>query len=56
MSVPVPFNDIGKSSKDLLSKDFPVGSVKLEVKTTSPDGVVSIDVSFSLNNSRRLGY
>jgi voltage-dependent anion channel protein 2 len=42
MSVPVAFNDIGKSSKDLLSKDFPVGSVKLEVKTTAPDGVVSI--------------
>jgi voltage-dependent anion channel protein 2 len=42
MAVPVPFNDIGKSSKDLLTKDFPVGAVKLEVKTTAADGVVSI--------------
>jgi len=37
----VAFNDIGKASKDLLSKDFPVGSAKLEVKTTAPNGVVS---------------
>ncbi|GAB5593700.1 Mitochondrial porin [Umbelopsis nana] len=47
MSVPVAFNDIGKSSKDLLSKDFPVGSVKFEVKTTAPDGV-----SFKVSGQR----
>lgn len=38
----VAFNDIGKSAKDLLSKDYPVGGVKLEVKTTAPNGVVSM--------------
>lgn len=37
----VAFNDIGKPAKDLLSKDYPVGGVKLEVKTTAPNGVVS---------------
>ena len=40
--ISVAFNDIGKSAKDLLSKDYPVGGVKLEVKTTAPNGVVSI--------------
>ena len=40
-SISVAFNDIGKSAKDLLSKDYPVGGVKLEVKTTAPNGVVS---------------
>ncbi|RUO95496.1 eukaryotic porin/Tom40, partial [Jimgerdemannia flammicorona] len=38
-SIPVPFNDIGKSAKDLLTKDFPTDAVKLEVKTTAPNGV-----------------
>ncbi|CAO3671132.1 unnamed protein product [Umbelopsis vinacea] len=47
MSVPVAFNDIGKASKDLLSKDFPVGSAKLEVKTTAPNGV-----TFKVNGLR----
>lgn len=37
----VAFNDIGKSAKDLLSKDYPVGGVKVEVKTTAANGVVS---------------
>lgn len=36
----VAFNDIGKAAKDLLSKDYPIGGVKLEVKTTAPNGVV----------------
>ncbi|KAI8884952.1 hypothetical protein K501DRAFT_284539 [Backusella circina FSU 941] len=47
MSVPVAFNDIGKSAKDLLSKDYPVGGVKLEVKTTAPNGV-----TFKVNGQR----
>ncbi|KAI8330489.1 eukaryotic porin/Tom40 [Chlamydoabsidia padenii] len=47
MSVPVAFNDIGKSAKDLLSKDYPVGGVKLEVKTTAPNGV-----TFKVNGHR----
>jgi hypothetical protein len=45
-SVPVPFADIGKSSNDLLGKDFPVGQTKLELKTVAPNGVVSF--SFTL--------
>ncbi|KAG1283116.1 hypothetical protein G6F66_010985 [Rhizopus arrhizus] len=47
MSIPVAFNDIGKSAKDLLSKDYPVGGVKLEVKTTAPNGV-----TFKVNGQR----
>ncbi|KAI9312732.1 eukaryotic porin/Tom40 [Dichotomocladium elegans] len=47
MSVPVAFNDIGKPAKDLLSKDYPVGGVKLEVKTTAPNGV-----TFKVNGQR----
>ncbi|KAI8072565.1 eukaryotic porin/Tom40 [Gongronella butleri] len=47
MSVPVAFNDIGKAAKDLLAKDYPVGGVKLEVKTTAPNGV-----TFKVNGQR----
>ncbi|CEP16024.1 hypothetical protein [Parasitella parasitica] len=47
MSVPVAFNDIGKPAKDLLGKDYPVGGVKLEVKTTAPNGV-----TFRVNGHR----
>jgi len=47
MSIPVAFNDIGKLSKDLLSKDYPVGGVKLEVKTVASNGVV-----FKVNGQR----
>jgi len=39
MATPVPFTDIGKSVSDLLARDYPVGLVKLEVKTTTPNGV-----------------
>lgn len=35
----IPFTDIGKSVNDLLGKDYPAGAVKLEVKTTTPNGV-----------------
>lgn len=38
MSLP-KFADIGKPVKDLLSKDFPYGESKLEVKTQAPNGV-----------------
>jgi hypothetical protein len=37
---PVVFSDIGKAASDLLGKDFPVGSIKLETKTTASNGVV----------------
>lgn len=42
MSAPIPatYSDIGKSASDLFGKDFPVGSFKLESKTTAPNGVV----------------
>ena len=39
--VPVPFADLGKSTNDLLGKDFPVGQTKFELKTVAPGGVVS---------------
>jgi voltage-dependent anion channel protein 2 len=41
MVVPVPsYSDIGKAAKDLLGKDYPVGSAKMEFSTTSASGVV----------------
>jgi hypothetical protein len=42
MSVPIPFSDIGKPTRDLLSKDFITNGFKLEAKTTAPNGVVGI--------------
>lgn len=36
----VAFNDIGKPSKDLLSKDYPIDGIKVEVKTSAFDGTV----------------
>ncbi|KAF9026143.1 voltage-dependent ion-selective channel [Hymenopellis radicata] len=38
--VPPSWKDLGKSSNDLLSKDFPFTSAALEVKTKTPSGVV----------------
>ena len=35
---PPKFSDIGKSTSDLLSKDYPVGVTKLEVKTNASNG------------------
>jgi len=44
MSIPQPvppsWKDLGKSSNDLLSKDYPIGSTSLEVKTTTPNNVL----------------
>ncbi|KAJ3090073.1 Mitochondrial porin [Quaeritorhiza haematococci] len=37
--IPPSFSDIGKALNDLLGKDYPVGSAKLEVNTTTPNGV-----------------
>ncbi|KAJ3209157.1 Mitochondrial porin [Dinochytrium kinnereticum] len=37
--IPPAFSDIGKSTNDLLGKDFPVGSAKLEVNTTTANGI-----------------
>ncbi|OBZ89683.1 Mitochondrial outer membrane protein porin [Choanephora cucurbitarum] len=47
MSIPVAYNDIGKSSKDLLTKDFAIGGVKLEVKSTTSNGI-----TFKVNSHR----
>lgn len=38
MAIP-KFSDIGKETKDLLSKDFPQGAVSIELKTAAPNGV-----------------
>ena len=45
--IPPKFSDIGKSASDLLTKDYPVGVAKLEVKTTTADGV-----TFSVNGNQ----
>lgn len=49
MSFP-EFNDIGKTAKDLLEKDFNLGKTKLEAKTTSSQGV-EFTTSFERTNS-----
>ena len=38
--MPIAFADIGKPTKDLLSKDFTVGAFALEAKTKATNGVV----------------
>ncbi|KAG0302700.1 Mitochondrial porin [Dissophora globulifera] len=38
-SIPVVFSDLSKSTQDLLTKDFPVGHTKVELKTVAPNGV-----------------
>ena len=47
--VPPSFSDLGKPANDLLGKDYPIGSAKLEVNTTTPNGIVSV-----LNQEREL--
>jgi len=37
--VPPSWKDLGKSSNDLLTKDYPFGDTRLEIKTTTPSGV-----------------
>ncbi|KAI8820833.1 eukaryotic porin/Tom40 [Fimicolochytrium jonesii] len=38
-NVPPAFSDIGKTTNDLLNKDFPLGAAKLEVNTFTNNGV-----------------
>ncbi|GBE83073.1 voltage-dependent ion-selective channel [Sparassis latifolia] len=45
--VPPSWKDLGKSSNDLLSKDFPINGTQLEVKTTTPS-----NVAFKVNGTR----
>ncbi|KAI9327316.1 eukaryotic porin/Tom40 [Zopfochytrium polystomum] len=37
--IPPHFGDVGKPVNDLLNKDYPIGSAKLEVNTTTPNGI-----------------
>lgn len=37
--LPLALQDIGKSSNDLLARDYPLGATSLEVKTKAPSGV-----------------
>ncbi|KAJ1911872.1 Mitochondrial porin [Tieghemiomyces parasiticus] len=46
MAVP-SYSDLGKSAKDLLTKDYPIGHVKLEVKTLTANGV-----NFTVNGTQ----
>lgn len=39
MGVP-SYSDLGKAAKDLLGKDYPTGSTKLELNTTTASGIV----------------
>ncbi|KAI9597337.1 eukaryotic porin/Tom40 [Syncephalis fuscata] len=47
MATTVKYGDIGKSVGDLLGRDYPVGTVKLEVTTKTPNGV-----SFTVNGAQ----
>jgi voltage-dependent anion channel protein 2 len=45
MATTVKYGDIGKSVGDLLGRDYPVGTVKLEVTTKTPNGVVCMRIT-----------
>ncbi|KAJ3303497.1 Mitochondrial porin [Kappamyces sp. JEL0829] len=45
--IPPHFGDLGKPANDLLGKDFPIGSAKLEVNTTTPNGI-----KFTINGNK----
>ena len=45
MTVP-SYADIGKAAKDLLGKDYPTGSTKLELNTLTASGLVCSFVFF----------
>uniref|UniRef100_A0A8C1LK67 Voltage-dependent anion-selective channel protein 2 n=1 Tax=Cyprinus carpio TaxID=7962 RepID=A0A8C1LK67_CYPCA len=40
MSVPPAYADLGKAAKDVFNKGYGFGTVKLDVKTKSANGVV----------------
>ncbi|KAL1925415.1 uncharacterized protein VTP21DRAFT_298 [Calcarisporiella thermophila] len=44
---PTAYSDFSKLAGDLLSKDFPAGTVKLEVNTTAPNGM-----TFTVNGTK----
>ncbi|KAF9153831.1 Mitochondrial porin [Mortierella sp. AD011] len=53
-TIPVPFSDVGKSTNDLLGKDFPVGHTKFELKTVAPGGVTFHVLGSQDNKSRHI--
>ena len=46
--IPPAYSDLTKPVNDLLSKDFPIGTSKLELNTTSENGVVKSKLFYSL--------
>jgi voltage-dependent anion channel protein 2 len=40
MAKPVAFKDIGKTCKDLLTKDYDVGKNTVELESKTPNGIV----------------
>ncbi|KAF9357923.1 Mitochondrial porin [Mortierella sp. NVP85] len=54
-TIPVPFADLGKATNDLLSKDFPVGQTKFELKTVTADGVTFNVLGHQDNKSGHIG-
>lgn len=50
---PVAFSDLSKASKDLLTKDFPLGQAKLEVKTVTANGV---NLTVTGNQDSKTGF
>ncbi|KAJ3273646.1 Mitochondrial porin [Terramyces sp. JEL0728] len=45
--IPPSYSDVGKPANDLFGKDYPVGSAKLEVNTTTPNGI-----KFTVNGNK----
>uniref|UniRef100_W5LLE5 Non-selective voltage-gated ion channel VDAC3 n=1 Tax=Astyanax mexicanus TaxID=7994 RepID=W5LLE5_ASTMX len=61
MAVPPVYSDLGKPAKDIFSKGYGFGIVKLDLKTKSQNGVlaqglkVSLDTSFVPNTGKKSG-
>ncbi|XP_039624221.1 voltage-dependent anion-selective channel protein 2-like isoform X1 [Polypterus senegalus] len=49
MAVPPSYSDLGKSAKDIFSKGYGYGAVKLDLKTKSQSGVMEFNTSGSSN-------
>ncbi|XP_041937028.1 voltage-dependent anion-selective channel protein 2-like isoform X1 [Alosa alosa] len=49
MAVPPSYSDLGKSAKDIFSKGYGFGIVKLDLKTKSQNGVMEFNTSGSTN-------
>jgi voltage-dependent anion channel protein 2 len=51
--IPPCFSDVGKKCSDLLSKDYPTGVTKLELNTTTPNG---LKFTVNLAKDNKLGF